>query len=125
MGLFGRNTDPALLLGAGGLVMLGRGLWCRRRQRRSDQLLRSVWQREPEARLAACAELLRRAVAAGGSATDVAHLSGEAWLQQLDRRFATDFFTAGAGRVFGTDLYRRDPQVDWPQLERALRRFLG
>jgi len=115
----------ALLLATAGLALLGRALWRRRRRWRVAARLRALRPCEPAARLSTCAMLLREKVHADDPAAGAYRLSGEAWLEQLDRRFATRFFTEGAGRVFGTDLYRHDLSCDWPQVERALRRFLG
>lgn len=56
------------------------------------------------------------AVAGPGAATT----SGEAWLGELDRLFATDFFSRGPGRSFGEALYAGGaaPPVPSAELER-------
>lgn len=36
---------------------------------------------------------------------DVGDSSGDSWLQELDRTFATDWFTQDDGRIFGEALY--------------------
>lgn len=50
------------------------------------------------------ARLLRRVVAARDGRA-AARLNGEAFAAHLDRSFATDFFTAGAGRGLASGLY--------------------
>jgi hypothetical protein len=63
-------------------------------------------------RLAAQAALLRRLVRQIAG-EDAARLHGAAWLAELDRVFATRFFTQGAGVAYGDALYHADlPDVD-------------
>lgn len=52
------------------------------------------------------AVLLKRIALTTGGRESTQHLSGEPWLKHLDKLFATDFFTLGDGRVFGTALYQ-------------------
>ncbi len=59
----------------------------------------------PAERVCAHAAALRHyAVATAGE--DTGCLQGPAWLDRLDRLFATDFFTRGDGVAFGDALYR-------------------
>lgn len=39
-------------------------------------------------------------------------LTGEAWLAFLDRSIGDDRFTSGAGRAFGSEIYRKAPRLD-------------
>lgn len=62
-------------------------------------------------RLAVQAMVLRRvARQVGGEPTVKAQ--GAAWLERLDGIFATQFFTRGAGQVYGAGLYQRAAAVD-------------
>ena len=73
----------------------------------------------PPERLAAQARLLRRLVRARDGEI-AARAQGEGWLASLDRTFATDFFTSGAGRAYADSLYRRDDAVDVEALDSSL-----
>lgn len=78
----------------------------RRRSWRAEAaaLLREIDLARPDEALAQMAAVLRR-IALRADRTKAAHLSGEDWLRHLDGLFASSYFTAGPGRVFG-DLYR-------------------
>lgn len=78
----------------------------------------------PAERLAAEARLLR-AYAARIAGAEAARLQGTDWLRRLDATFATTFFTAADGRMFGEWLYRPIGDADPPtsaDLRRLLRR---
>ena len=72
----------------------------------------------PPERLAAQANLLRRLVRVVAGESE-ARRQGAAWLESLDRAFATQFFTEGDGKAYGDALYApRLPDVD--ALDQAL-----
>jgi hypothetical protein len=48
-------------------------------------------------------------------------LTGEEWLNKLDRTFKTDFFSSGNGRIFGDNLYRREEYILPNQLDDDLK----
>jgi hypothetical protein len=73
----------------------------------------------PPERLLAQAVLLRRLARALGGA-DTLRLHGAAWLERLDAIFATSFFTKGAGRAFGPDLYGPRAGADVEVLDHEL-----
>lgn len=52
------------------------------------------------------ARLLRSKTIYPGTLTN-GQPQGDAWLQALDTRFKTSFFTSDIGRVFGSDLYQK------------------
>jgi hypothetical protein len=87
---------------------------------------------DPAERLAAQAMLLRRLVRTIDGAA-AARRQGRDWLDTLDRRFATRFFTEGDGRAFGEALYRPLPAQDIDHridrhieaLDAALARLIG
>ena len=43
-------------------------------------------------------------------------VTGEAWLDFLDRSLGDERFSRGAGRVFGGDVYRQNPALDADEL---------
>ena len=133
-----------LLNSALALAWIALLLW--RRQR-----ARNAWRREALATVralrdddstdapAALATLLRQ-VARHRLGDGVARLGGDDWLNALDEGFATDWFSAGGGRVFGDALYRRADRapdrrllcdgVEWqlrrlPAVARPARRSAG
>ena len=73
----------------------------------------------PAERLAAQAQLLRRLVR-GLAGEGEARKQGRAWLESLDRVFATRFFTEGDGTAFGEALYRPQPSADIDALDHSL-----
>jgi hypothetical protein len=79
---------------------------------------------EPAERLAAQAVLLRRLVRTIDGDT-AARLQGAAWLDCLDRLFATHFFTEGEGRNFGEALYRPHASQDVDALDASLARLFA
>lgn len=64
--------------------------------------------------------LLKRVVLTVNPDQSTRTLHGEAWLEYLDEFFHTEFFSAGAGRAFGSELYRSQ-QVPDDQLYSTLR----
>ncbi len=107
----------ALALAALGLLLATR-LRARdwRREARARFAALAARSGEPEA-LTEAARLLRR-LALKRSGPEAAKLAGEPWLAYLDGLFGADFFTAGAGRVFGAGIYAADPPPAGPILER-------
>jgi hypothetical protein len=101
-------------------------LWRRRNAWRFEaaRLIESGEAPDPGARLAEIAAVLRRvAILRGG--TDVVRLSGDRWLQQLDRVFGGSYFSNGPGRVFGDNLYRPpSANLDTNRLGRGIARML-
>lgn len=87
--------------------------------------LRQTAELAPAEALRAQALLLRRiARTVGGEAT--MQLAGAVWLGELDRIFATVFFTAGGGRCFGEALYAPQPpdgHAVQDELARLIRRL--
>ncbi|MDQ0472254.1 DUF4381 family protein [Labrys wisconsinensis] len=77
----------------------------------------------PGERLCAQAAALRRYVAATAGATR-GRIQGAAWLATLDAAFATDVFTAGAGRALGEALYQPLDGADPEALDALLRGLL-
>ncbi|NTV14611.1 MAG: DUF4381 domain-containing protein [Desulfobulbaceae bacterium] len=109
-----------LLLGLLGLVW-----WFRRHRRRIyrraarlelQRLRENLQGLNDRQQLAEVAALLRRLALASYGPARVAPLSGVAWLSFLDQTGKTTQFSAGPGRVLGTDLYRPEVAADWEQL---------
>jgi hypothetical protein len=73
----------------------------------------------PADRLAAQAAVLRW-LAHALVGNSVARQQGGPWLASLDRCFRTDFFSAGAGTVYGDALYRPATAADIESLDRSL-----
>ena len=117
----------AIALGMIAALVIGELLAFMRKKRRTirrsalDALVASrVLQ--PEDRLVAQAKLLRELIRAlDGDAT--ARLRGSAWLQHLDARFRTDFFTVGEGRHYADALYRPVPRPDLDAMDSRLQSF--
>ncbi|AWN34971.1 DUF4381 domain-containing protein [Methylobacterium radiodurans] len=110
---------------------LGIGLFRFLRSRAGTTLRRSALRelaatRElpPEARLVAQARLLRR-IARTRLGEEAAAAHGAEWAARLDRLFATDLFSAGAGRVLVDGLYRRHAAPDAAALDAELGRLIG
>lgn len=70
-------------------------------------------------RAVAQARLLRRLVLTLHGET-AARRQGNAWLEQLDRTFRTDFFTHSGGRYYVDGLYRDEESFDAAAVEREL-----
>ena len=85
-------------------------LWHLRKRRRfgwRKQLindLRKARQQPPEEAIMTAATILRQLSLARGENVQSVH--GEPWLQHLDDKFDTDWFTLGNGRLLGDALYR-------------------
>jgi hypothetical protein len=88
------------------------------------QLLQEAGQLSGQESLLAQAKLLRR-LAATLMGAEAAKLHGHAWLERLDSLLATDFFTAGAGRIFGAALYSRQAMPDTSDIAAQLRQLIG
>jgi hypothetical protein len=85
-------------------------LWVGSRHRRRYQWRKSALDtidaartQQPEQALLRLAKLIRKIVLHRNPA--VSESSGDAWLQELDNTFATDWFTQDDGRIFGEALY--------------------
>ena len=128
----GLIADPLLWLALGaGLALAAAAALAaprallRQRALRREALaeLRLTSELAPAEALRAQALLLRRiARTVSGEAT--MQLAGEAWLSELDRIFATAFFTKGAGRCFGAALYAPQ-QPDAGAVQDELARLLS
>ncbi len=101
-----------IVIGALLALRFGRSGW--RGEARSGFAALAARGEDPEA-LAEAAKLLRR-VALRRLGPEAAKLTGEAWLKRLDELFRTEFFTQGAGRVFGAALYGPSPGPVAPAL---------
>jgi hypothetical protein len=102
-----------VLLLAGGLAATGyliRRFFRRRAYRRAAlrelEALRKATGLDERRRLIEAALLVRRVAIESCGRARVAELSGEAWLDFLNRTGDTDRFTSGPGRALGEDLYR-------------------
>ena len=76
----------------------------------------------PNERLIAQSRLLREVAQSVDKETSF--LYGEAWLEQLDRIFKTNFFSKGEGKIFGTELYQKDIDLNIAPLDSALENLL-
>ncbi|MGE0282683.1 MAG: DUF4381 family protein [Rhizobiaceae bacterium] len=104
------SSLPLIAVGIAVLALTVAALLAVRRSRRgwSAEALEALSEAaaEPSAEaLVMTATVLRRvALLHGGSRT--IKLSGDAWLEELDRQFRTHYFTRDDGVVFGEALYR-------------------
>lgn len=100
-----------LLLGLAALALLGRqGLRLQRRRRRRARILAELDRLEGaemqgQALVAAVSALLKRVALTRYPRTEVAALSGEAWLAFLDRSGGDGRFARGAGRALADGAY--------------------
>ncbi|WP_027171379.1 DUF4381 family protein [Methylobacterium sp. 10] len=78
----------------------------------------------PEARLVAQARLLRR-LTRTLAGDEAASTHGGDWAATLDRLFATDLFSKGAGRVVTEGLYRRSSPADIEAIDTELGRLFA
>ena len=80
--------------------------WRNKQESFGKALARLEYSRESPAadRVVVQARVLREVVESIDPAAALLH--GEAWLSQLDEIFITNFFSQGAGRIFGEDLYK-------------------
>lgn len=102
------------------ILSAGLAVWVWRRWRRVtarklvlrelEGLSRS--QTSPREKLSALAVLLRRACLSAYPRTEVAGLTGEAWLEFLDRQLGDRRFREGPGRQLLDAPYRRAGEVD-------------
>jgi GNAT superfamily N-acetyltransferase len=74
--------------------------------------------------LGAVSALLKRAALSRFPRTDVAALTGPAWLDFLDRTGGAGGFTDGPGRVLDDGAYAREKDCDVPALIEVARRWL-
>ncbi len=104
-------------------------LWALRQRRvalraSAEATLAAARDLAPAERLAVQANLLRR-VTRGLAGETAARLQGAAWLDRLDKLFNTQFFTQGAGSVYGEALYRRPASVDLDAMDHTLLDLIG
>lgn len=79
---------------------------------------------DPDTRRVAQAQLLRRVVRTlQGDAS--ASQQGDVWARTLDRTFATDFFSRGAGQSLVEGLYRRPRAGDASAIDAELSRLFA
>ena len=99
-----------------------------RREAESElRQIESAWrEHQDDARLAAeLSALLRRIAISLYPETDVAGMTGEAWLRWLDGRMGEEAFEKGAGRALMESAYRPDATLDNPEmLVTLVRRWL-
>ena len=79
---------------------------------------------DPETRRVAQARLLRRVVRTL-EGDDAAAARGTVWAEKLDRTFATDFFSRGAGQALVEGLYRRPEAPDPAAIDAELGRLFS
>ena len=70
-------------------------------------------------------ELLKRLLVRAFGRAEYARLSGDAWLQALDRVSGSDTFSNGAGRILGNERFRAHPDIDVDALNRQLTHLLS
>ncbi len=105
-------------LGVGGLLLLWAGIkvvfaWQRNRYRRAALAeLEAIRADHGADDLARLSELLKRAALATYPREEVAELSGEAWLEFLDRNGGTIAFASGPGRPIADGPYARPTPLD-------------
>jgi hypothetical protein len=108
-------------------------LWLRRRRLRQRPIRAALaeleqWQRtagdDPVRDAEVLAALLRRAALVRYPREAVAPLAGDAFLTFLDRTAGSHAFSAGAGRVLGSDRYAPDVTLDVRPLHALARRWL-
>ena len=70
-------------------------------------------------------ELLKRLLVVAMGRTQLAPLSGQAWLEALDVSSDSDQFTAGPGSALGDIRYSKTPEVDVEGLHNVVTALLG
>ncbi len=70
-------------------------------------------------------ELLKRLLVVAMGRTQLAPLSGQAWLEALDVSSDSDQFTAGPGSALGDIRYSKTPEVDVEGLHDVVTALLG
>jgi hypothetical protein len=125
-----------LALGVLGLALLVLLLVWLYRRRADRRLLRATRElRHIEARHARDPDSARLALELSGWLKRVSllafpgqrleSLTGTAWLEFLDRGIGDDRFSGGAGRAFGSEIYRRNPDFDPLQLLELCEQWLS
>jgi len=106
------TANPAILIGAllciVALLMLVVFRWLQRRNAwiyESISVIEQCRSHSPPDALARVAGMLRQIMRRYHGAR-INQLQGDEWLATLDAHFRTRWFSTGAGRVFGNDLYR-------------------
>ncbi|MEM1045370.1 MAG: DUF4381 domain-containing protein [Pseudomonadota bacterium] len=104
------------------LAAIGMALW-------AGLIRRPAWKREcmrelerldgldPDAAIFKAAALVRRVVLSLSGDPAFRHLHGTAYLERLDGVFGGRFFSEGAGRILGADLYRGVAPTETQRLE--------
>lgn len=85
--------------------------------------LRNSRKLNPSDRLAEQSRLLRGV--AQSIDEKLSFQKGDEWLEQLDRIFATNFFTTGQGRVYGQLLYQKTNHPPVDNLDKELENLLS
>ena len=105
-----------------GLTAIGITIWV-------GLIRRPAWKREslreldrlgelaPDAAIFGAAALVRRIVLALTDDPALRHIHGKAYLERLDSIFGGCFFTEGAGRLLGADIYRAAEPDETERLE--------
>ncbi len=103
---------------------LGWGYWQRRRLQRLALARLNALARRSDAQLPAALSCLLRQAVISHFPSHAAGLTGQSWLEFLDRPFADRPFTTGVGRCLVDAPYRPEPQVDNAALIALCRRWL-
>jgi len=95
------------------LVFMGRWLWRRHQQAASKRAalaeLAALQRLDPVQQLPALSQLLRRCAVSWYPRQEVAGLTGERWLEFLDRSGHTQQFSQGVGQVLAAGPYQPAP----------------
>lgn len=113
-----------ILLLVGGFLGLRRRYRHRRYRRLALRELERLEQLPPAELAAGLSRLLRRAALCHFPRGECAGLSGEAWLAFLDRPFADNPFSEGAGRCLLEAPYRPATEIDSRALIELARRWI-
>lgn len=114
------------------IMLIGIATWLYYRQRRRFQWqrialkelqsLEIAWQQQTS--IIELATLLKRVALARFKREDVAGLTGEAWLQFLDRTGKTKAFTEGVGRLLLTAPYQAKTPTETIELLQLVKRWI-
>lgn len=105
-----------------------RKLWLRNRYRRAA--LRELHdlgtnpQNDQKELLKKLSTLLRRVAVQAYGRNEVAPLSGDRWLEFLDRTGQTNQFSQGAAKVLGSGLYQSTIEADMEQVRKLIQRWI-
>lgn len=127
---------PAWLWLAAALAAIVISAWLWRKRRRSEHFARLArrelesiearYRRDPNSRLLAfqASRWLKQVALLAFPELQLQRLSGDAWLEFLDRHLPDRPFTRGCGRVFGASLYQRRVDLDAGQVIALCNRWL-